>query len=234
MTAIAALLIIVAQPPSPDEPLDFSYAWPQGAAADSRLLTELTRRRLESRADAVRYVEEDRRSRPPEAGFNPHYYHQNWDVAGSAPQLLSLQSSIETYTGGAHGNMHFEAILWDRMEGRAVAVPNLLGDAALERLGPRYCEALDAERAERRGEPVQRGSDEIFTDCPALAEQVMALADEDGNGRFDTLRILLPPYAAGPYVEGDYIVELTFEPGDLAGIPDGFRPAFEVPGARGR
>ncbi|MGQ0589896.1 MAG: PdaC/SigV domain-containing protein [Sphingosinicella sp.] len=231
MIPLVALLFAAAQSAN-EAPLDFIYAWPTAAAEDPRLRAALERDRVEARAEAERYVAEDRQSRPPEAGFNPHYYHQNWEVAGSAPQLLSLQASIETYTGGAHGNMHFEAILWDLADGRGIAGPELFGRAALERLGPRYCDALDAERAERRGEPVRRGSDDMFTDCPALAEQVMAPADEDGNGRFDSLRILLPPYAAGPYVEGDYIVELAFEPEDLAGIPDRFRPAFEVPGER--
>lgn len=233
MRALAALLIAAAQPAA-EPPLDFTYTWPEVVDADPRLRATLDRDRWEARAEAERAVEADRRTRSSEAGFNPHYYHQTWEVAGSSPQLLSLQSSMETYTGGAHGNLQFAAGLWDRLEGRLLGTAELFGEAALARITPRYCDDLDNQRAERRGEPVQRSTDDPFTDCPGLSWQAMAPADEDGNGRFDTLRILLPPYAAGPYVEGDYIVELTFEPGDLAGIPDGLRPAFEVPGERRR
>lgn len=231
MTALAALLIAVAQPAA-EPPLTFEYGWPAAAAEDPRLRAALERDRAEARAEAERYVEEDRRSRPPEAGFNPHYFHQEWEVAGSTPQLLSLQATVETYTGGAHGNLHFEALLWDRLNGRSVAATDLLG--GMLRFLPRFCDALDAERAERRGAPVQRGTDDPFAECPLIDEQVMVPVDTDGNGRFETLRFLLPPYAAGPYVEGDYIVELAFAPGDLAGIPDGLKPAFEVPGERSR
>jgi hypothetical protein len=92
----------------------------------------------------------------------------------------------------------------------------------------RFCATLDARRAENRGEPVRRDGQDPFSACPRLGEQVLAPVDTDHDGRFDTLRVLMPPYVAGPYTEGDYIVDVPFAAADLAGVSAAYRPAFEA------
>lgn len=205
--------------------LAFDYAWPAAAERDPALAAELRRRLAAARREALRYVREDRRERPAEAPFNPHSYSAHWTVDGTAGPLTSLSASVETYTGGAHGNLQYETLLWDSATRRAADVHAVLGPA-LTGLTPRYCAALDAQRAEKRGEPVDH--DEMFGDCPAIAEQPVTPADADGNGRFDRVSVLLPPYAAGPYVEGDYVVEIPLEAGDVDAIPAAWRASFEV------
>ena len=93
---------------------------------------------------------------------------------------------------------------------------------------PRFCRALDAEREEIRGAPVHYDPEDSFTTCPELAEQVLVPEDEDGDGRFEALHVLIPPYVAGPYSDGPYTLPLSFQAADLAGLSAAFRPAFEA------
>lgn len=232
MIALAALLLAVTQPgdfsrAEETDLLEFSYAWPAAAARDPELNAILAERMEAAHFEARRTAEEDRGTRPAEAPFNAHHYGESWGVDGDTGPLLSLSSSASTYSGGAHGNMMFAAILWDRATHRVLDTPGLFG-RALASLADRYCAALVVEREERRGEPTPQG--DLFGDCPGIAQQVLAPSDRDRNGRFDTLRVLLPPYAAGPYVEGDYVIDVTFDTADLAAIAPEYRDAFEVPG----
>lgn len=232
MITLAALLLAAAQPgdvsrTEETDLLEFSYAWPAEAARDPELNAILEERKEAAHAEARRTAIEDRRGRPAEAPFHTHLYGESWSVEGDTDPLLSLSSSASIYTGGAHGNMMFAAMLWDKAAHRALDTPGLFG-RALTSLGDRYCAALVVEREERRGEPTPQG--DLFGDCPGITQQVLTPADRDRNGRFDTLRVLLPPYAAGPYVEGDYVIDVTFNDADLAAIAPEYRGAFEVPG----
>ncbi len=92
----------------------------------------------------------------------------------------------------------------------------------------RYCAALDAERAERRGAPVRPDPRDPHTLCPPLADQVLAPRDSDGNGRFEAIDVLIAPYVAGSYAEGAYFAEVPLEADDLSGMNELYRSAFET------
>lgn len=232
---LAALVAVAAAAMQPadftreeeSELLTFSYSWPAAAEAEPALRGLLHREMEAQRAQSRRWAEEDRERRR-EVGNEPmqHHYARGWQVAGATARLLSLTASEETFTGGAHGNLAFAVILWDRAAGEAVPAAQLLGGAALQGMTGRYCASLNAERRERRGEPVS--PDDFFADCPPLAELVLAPKDADGNGRFDTLDVLIPPYVAGPYAEGAYFAEVPFTGRDLAGVPERYRDSFEA------
>lgn len=232
---LAALLALAAVQPQEflreetSPRLQFSYEWPAAADAVPALRTMLRRDMEAARASAIDHAEEGARE-AAEDGREPmqHYYVKGWRVAGHAPGLLSLQASTETFAGGAHGNVGFSGLLWDLAVQAPVEASALLGARALERLTPRFCRALDAEREQIRGEPVRADPDDPFTLCPPLAEQVLVPEDEDGNGRFERLHVLIPPYVAGPYADGPYTLPLAFEAGDLAGIDPRYRAAFEA------
>ncbi|WP_129791197.1 PdaC/SigV domain-containing protein [Sphingosinicella sp. CPCC 101087] len=231
---LLASLLAAAQPQpfakaQQDALLDFRYGWPAVVEEEPALRDRFSREMQAAEAQARREAQEDQAARQgSDAPFHNHVYSREWESAGSTAQLLSLTARTETYTGGAHGNLGLAALLWDRSADREADTADLLGPAALQALAPRYCARLNAMRSERRGEPVRSGGGEPFTDCPPLPGHPLAPADKDGNGRFETLRILIGPYEAGPWVEGAYIVELPLEPGDLAALPEAFRPAFEV------
>lgn len=209
------------------ELLDFTYGWPAEVEGLPRLRALLTRDMDRAHREAAATARETRAARG--ANYNSQFYNKVWNRAGSTPQLLSMEAATGTDTGGAHPNTTYGAMLWDVQGDRATEVTILLGEP-LAGMTARYCALLDADRAQRRQEPVIADPDDPFTSCPPLAEQVLVPSDRDGNGRFDTLTVLLAPYVAGPYVEGDYEIELRFEAGDLVAVPAGYAASFEVPG----
>ena len=155
-------------------------------------------------------AEEDRDARGPDAPFHGHYFTKAWATMGGAGRLLSLAANIGTYTGGAHGMSGFEALLWDREARRAIEPEALFVDpaAAWRMMEPVYCRALDRQRAEKRQEPLPLEGDGWMIECPPLGDQVVVPVDADEDGRFERLRVLLGPYAAGPYAEGSYEVDV--------------------------
>jgi hypothetical protein len=236
---LIALLLAAAAPPHDflrDEEnalLHFNYGWPAEAQAIPRLRARLAREMEGEHRQAVANARENRRNaRANGFEYNVEDFDKVWEVAGNNIRLLSLTASLGSYSGGAHPNTSFHALLWDKAGNREVTAASVLGAAALRGFSARYCAALDAERAERREEPVVHDPQDPFTTCPAIAEQVLAPADADHDGRFDTLRILLGPYIAGPYVEGEYLLDLPIGAADLARIPAPWRASFETSRAR--
>jgi hypothetical protein len=231
---LAALAAAFAQPgdfvlEEESELLEFSYGWPAEADALPALRAVLRSEMVAERAQAIRWAREGRdNARDNGIAFAAHYFAKGWEVAGSTPQLLSLTATEETFAGGAHGNIAFSALLWDRAADRPLEPAVLLGAVALERMRGRYCAALDAERAERRGAPVRPDPRDPHTLCPPLAGQVLAPRDGDGNGRFEAIDVLIAPYVAGAYAEGAYFAEIPLEADDLTGIEEAYWPEFEI------
>ena len=216
---IALLALAIEPAPAPpsghsveqsNELLDFAYQWPAEAAAlpalDARLRAELD----QARAKATAQAREDRAERGADIPFHGHYFSKSWETVGDGDRLLALAGTEESFTGGAHGNQRFDGLIWDREASRAIAPADLFIQpaAAFAALQPRYCALLDAERAERRSEPLPLEGEGWMVDCPPIAEQVLLPRGGDRRG----FLILLPPYAAGPYAEGSYVVEIAAEP----------------------
>jgi hypothetical protein len=198
-----------------DELLSFTYGWPAEAAAIGKLRAELEADLARQRDKAEGYAREDKAERSEANPFNGHYFAKVWSVAGQSPRLLSLAAQSEFYSGGAHGNSLFHTILWDRTQDKGIHVSDIFADeaATMELMTPLYCALLNKERETKRGEPVEASPDKYdMNGCPDFDDQEMALVDEDEDGRFDLMRVLLPPYKAGPYAEGSYEVDIPFTP----------------------
>jgi hypothetical protein len=221
------LALLAAAAPPQDSLLDFTYRWPAAVDAAPALRARLAAERDGDRTEAMRNARADRDlARSQGRPFNGHFYHKIWSLEGRGAGLISLTARLGTFEGGAHPNSGFSALLWDRRTRRPVEAGPLLGMGALARLRPRYCAALAAERS-RRG-IAQPADDDIFPRCPAWRDVVLAPADRDHNGRFDTLRILIGPYVAGPYVEGSFELRVGFRSADLAAIRPAYRASFEA------
>ena len=91
---------------------------------------------------------------------------------------------------------------------------------------PPFCTELDQERGKRRGEPV-KGDGSMFHDCIKPSEQTVILGSSTGKA-FDKIGVLVGPYAAGPYVEGDYEFTFPVTAKLLAAVKPEFRDAFAV------
>lgn len=209
--------------------LEFTFSWPKEAEEVPALAARFEKRLAEVRASATAAAEEDRKER---AGggidYNPHFHSEAWETLGQSEALLSLAADIGTFTGGAHGNSIFEAILWDRQAGREMEVADLFAQpaAAFAAMTPVYCAELDKQRAEKRQETLPLQGEGFMVDCRPLAEQVVAPVDADKDGRFELLRVLIEPYNSGPYVEGTYEVDVPVTEAVRALVKEAYRESF--------
>jgi len=209
--------------------LEFSYEWPAQAVAvpalDSKFYNEAKKALREAQANAL---EDQTLAKADKRDFNGHLYSMVWTTAGETPRLLSLQSAFDTFEGGAHPNHSYDALLWDRVLGREIAIGDQFlhasSFAALTR-GP-YCKALAREQSKRRdGEKLDLRE---FNECPKYSDLAIAPVDKNKDGRFDRLGFIASPYVAGPYAEGEYEIELPVTPQLIAAMKSTYRSSYEA------
>lgn len=208
----------------------FEYSWPQAAAGiaelDGWLRGNGERFRKETMDGGRRDQAEAEKAGYP---FRGHTYEEHWGVVADLPALLVLQSEGYVYTGGAHGMPIVTTLIWDKDAKKRLATDALLDPALLDRgLKDRFCAALDAERAKRRGEPVKAGApDQLdeFTRCVDLAKQTILPVSLKGTA-LDTIRVVILPYEAGPYSEGIYQLDLPVDAAVLQAVKPAYKGAF--------
>jgi hypothetical protein len=208
--------------------LDFTYSWPSEAAAiptlNARFRADLAKSYSQALADAR---EDAKMYREQQRTGMQDLFLSIWTSAGETPRLLSLQQQLSTFTGGAHPNTGYDALLWDRKLNREIKVGSLFGRpaslAAITRTA--YCKALDKERLKRReGMTVDVPE---FNACPKFSELAISPADKSGNGRFDAIHFVASPYTAGPYSEGKYEIPVPVSPELIAAMKPEYRASFE-------
>ncbi|HEX3676750.1 MAG TPA: DUF4163 domain-containing protein [Sphingomicrobium sp.] len=209
--------------------LEFSYAWPSEAAAIPALdrkfradLEKAYRQALASGRDDQKLYQAQQREGAQD------FYSMTWTTAGETSRLLSLKNELSTFTGGAHPNTGYDALIWDRKLNRPTSMDALLGGAgklsAVTR--PTYCKALDEERVKRReGEKLDLPE---FNACPKYSDLAIGPLDSNADGRFDAIDFVASPYLAGPYVEGEYEVRVPVTSKLIAALKPEFRSSFEA------
>ncbi len=208
----------------------FSYAYPAQAAAipalKAMLDRDLTRQQAELRKEAKDEQAEAARSDFP---FHPHSRSYNWKVVTQTPGWLSLSTLVGSYTGGAHPNYWFSAILWDQTVGQARTAADLFTSkqALSDAIRKGFCAELDRQRAKKRGTVVGPGSTDMFDECIDPLAETVILGSSNGQS-FNRIGILVPPYEAGPYAEGGYEVTLPVTPAVLAAVKPEYRVSFAV------
>lgn len=211
---------------------EFSYTWPAEVAAVPALVRRFTAERADMLAEQKADFSEGLSFADAEGCFGCNRdLARDWSVIADTPRFLVLQGSNYVYSGGAHGNTNFEALVWDRSAKKAFDPKNMFrSKAALQAaLGASWCAGLKAERAERLGEEASAimDEDDIFP-CPPIADLVVLPASTDGQ-RFDRIELIAAPYVAGSYAEGVYEVTLPVTPAVLAAIKPRYRAAFVAP-----
>jgi hypothetical protein len=209
--------------------LEFSYGWPAEAAAipalDRRFRTDAAKAFRKAHANAR---EDEQLAKSQNREFNAHYYSMQWTTAGESVRLLSLQSENGSFTGGAHPNTSYGALLWDRHTSREASMGSLFtrsGDFSAVTHSA-YCKGLDAQRAKKRaGEKLDLPE---FIECPKYSGLAIAPVDRNKNGRFDAIDFTASPYVAGPYVEGDYSVVVPVTARLVAALKPQYRASFEA------
>jgi len=209
---------------------EFRISWPATAAAIAPLdamLRESAQARRKETEDGIRA--EQAASKEGGYPFRGYSYTEDWSVAADVPALLVLRSEGYSYTGGAHGMPLVKVLYWDKAGNKSLEAGDLFDIAALGRaVKDRFCAALDAQRAEKRGESVGSGEGSPipeFDQCVDPTRQTIIAAASDG-GALDRVHFVIMPYEAGPYAEGIYEIEVPVDAAVLGAVKPAWKGAF--------
>ena len=229
---LAAALILTAAPSAAQTPVEqaesesqtgFSFTYPEEQLARLPQLSGRMAGLAESaERDFADLVAESQEAMPDSPALANLSHSEDWGIAGETEALLSLTGTIYEYAGGAHGNTEFASLLWDVRNDRMITLPQLFTDryAGLAEIDGAYCTNLQAMQRERG---LQDGE---WGDCPLLHEMtVVPVADTDG-APFTTIRVLVPPYAAGPYSLGPFEVDVPVSDALIGLTKAEFRSSF--------
>lgn len=209
---------------------DFDYSYPAAAAAIPALKAWLDSD-LEGQRSDIKQQAIEGRDAAKDSGFpfNPYGHSTGWDVVAALPGWLSLSAQRWEFTGGAHGNPWSEGLLWDKStNSRRDAFGLFTSKAALSAaIRTPFCDALDKQRAERREVPVDRAGGDMFDACIDPVDSTVILGSADKQ-HFTRIGVLVDPYEAGPYVEGNYEVTVPVTAAVLKAVKPEYRAAFAL------
>ena len=207
---------------------NFSYSWSAEAAAIPELVDRFTKDKDKLKAETIASAKDDRDERLKQGfPFNGYDTQKSYETAGESERLLSLELSVYSFTGGAHGSSGSGSLIWDRLLKREVSIQDLLqpGASWTGAIRQPFCVLLNREREKRREEPVK--PDDMFGNCPEYKEVTVIPAETDKNGRFDHLTVIADQYVAGPYAEGNYEISLPVTATMIERLKPEYRPSFE-------
>lgn len=206
---------------------EFDYSYPAAAGAvpgvKALLDAELDEARTKLKAEAS---EGQNSAKADGFPYHPYTHSVEWKVVTDLPAWLSLSTLVGYYSGGAHPNYGFDTLLWDRIAGKRRAPVDLFASkAALAgAIRTAFCQELDRQRAKKRS-GTDMGDIPEFSDCINPTEQTIILGSSNGRA-FNRIGILVAPYAAGPYAEGDYEVTVPVTQKVLDVVRPEFKAAF--------
>jgi hypothetical protein len=207
---------------------EFDYAYPAAAASIPSLKALLDKDLDARKAELIRLAREGQRDAKG-GGYEYHPYSRtiDWKVVTDLPGWLSMSTIVGDYSGGAHPNYGYEGLLWDRSTNRRYAAEDLfVSKGALSAaIRKPFCAELDRQRARKRGGEAP-GLPE-FAECIDPVEQTVILGSNHGKA-FNRIGVLVAPYAAGPYAEGDYDVTVPVTDAVLRAVKPEYLPLFST------
>ena len=209
---------------------DFDYTYPAAAEAlpglKAWLDADLDKKKWELIKSAKNGQAE---AKADKFVFRAYADGTTWKVVTDLPGWLSLSAELYSDSGGAHPNHGYGALVWDKQAARRRDPRDLfVSHTALSRtIRARFCDLLDVERSKRRQEKVNRNSGDMFDACIDPVEEVIILGSSNGKA-FDRVGVLVGPYEAGPYAEGDYEFTLPVTGAVLAAVRPAYRSAFAI------
>jgi hypothetical protein len=209
---------------------EFSYAYPAAAAAIPELKALLDEDRDGRRGSLFHDAREARlEAKANDYPFRPYALGYDWQVVTELPGWLSLSAGVFSDTGGAHPNHWPEALLWDKnaKQRRAAADLFVSPQALAGAIRDPFCAELDKQRAERRGARVDPSSGDEFDQCIDPLKEAVILGSSNGK-TFDRIGILVGPYSAGPYAEGDYEVTVPVTGAVMRALKPHYRASFAI------
>ncbi len=215
-----------------EKQIEFDYSWPQEAVNIPKLDAWLRSNAERLRKETVDSGRAEIKS-AKEGGYmmNGYSYEEHWRTVANVPALLVMQSEGYAYSNGAHGMPVVTALFWDKAAQKRLATGAIFDLATLKQgINQRFCKALDAERAKRRGAPVDPNDPnelDDFVKCVDLVKQTILPVSRRGKA-LDTLRVVIMPYEAGPYAEGIYELDLPVDAVVMRAVKPAYKAAFAV------
>jgi Protein of unknown function (DUF3298) len=131
-------------------------------------------------------------------------------------RYVSIVRSDYMNTGGAHPNSDVDTILWDATAKRRISIRPFLTETADN--GPTMKAMLNGVIASLNIEKKKRDSTETATaewykglEPKLLKIGAVTLAPSTEAGKSSGLTFHYPPYAVGPYAEGEYVAFVPWE-----------------------
>jgi hypothetical protein len=128
----------------------------------------------------------------------------------------SIVRSDYMNTGGAHPNSDVDTILWDTNVRKRISIRPFFSETADS--GPTMKAMLNGVIASLNIEKKKRGSDDTATaewykglEPKLLKIGAVTLTPSTASGKSSGLTFHYPPYAVGPYAEGEYVAFVPWE-----------------------
>ena len=158
-------------------------------------------------------------------------------------RYVSIVRSDYMNTGGAHPNSNLDTILWDSLANKRISIRPFFTETADN--GPAMTAMRKAVIASLNIEKKQRDSSETATaewykgvEPKLLNIGAVTLAPSSEPGKSSGLTFHYPPYAVGPYAEGQYVAFVPWQSlkpyltSEGTAIFSGARPAGDDDGSR--
>lgn len=133
-----------------------------------------------------------------------------------ADRYVSVLRNDYTDTHGAHPNSDVNTILWDKASNKRISIRPFFTETADK--GPTMKAMAEAVIASLKAEKKKRDSSETATEEwfkgiePSLLKiGAVTLAPSTEAGKSSGLTFHYPPYAVGPYAEGEYVAFVPWE-----------------------
>jgi Protein of unknown function (DUF3298) len=143
-------------------------------------------------------------------------------------RYVSLLRNDYMDTHGAHPNSDVNTILWDKAENKRISIRPFFTETADN--GPTMNALLKAVIASPKAEKKKRDASETATaewfkglEPKLLKIGAVTLAPSTETGKSSGLTFHYPPYAVGPYAEGQYVALVPWETFKSYLTPDGAR-----------
>jgi hypothetical protein len=131
-------------------------------------------------------------------------------------RYVSIVRSDYTDTGGAHPNRDVNTILWDTNEKKRISIRPFFTETAddgptMKAMQKAIIASLNAEKKKR--DAGETATAEWYKDLkPTLLKiGAVTLAPSTVSGKSSGLTFHYPPYAVGPYAEGEYVAFVPWE-----------------------
>jgi hypothetical protein len=187
-------------------------------------------------ADGKKWLDKNAADAAAERKQDPQLFRDgNWDFERRytirsmvGDRYVSIVRADYLDTHGAHPNSDVNTILWDKVEGKRISIRPLFTETADN--GPAMKAMLKGVIASLKVEKKKRDASETATadwfkslEPSLLKIGAVTLAPSTEAGKSSGLTFHYPPYAVGPYVEGEYVAFVPWEALKPYLTPEGVR-----------